>query len=66
MTQPDYESLEEEVAAVLNRRSRENVSNTPDFILARVMVAALEAFESATCRRDAWGYPGRKGTGEAL
>lgn len=51
----DPDSFEREIAAAINRRSRENRSNTPDFILAQVMIAALEAFEAAVKQRDRWG-----------
>jgi len=43
-----------EIAAVLNRASRENESNTPDFILAEYMFSCLEAFEKASNRREKW------------
>lgn len=48
------DSLLSEIAAVLNSHSRENQSNTPDFILARVMVDALAAFERASTHRETW------------
>lgn len=44
--------FERDIAYVINRHSRENVSNTPDFVLARHMVAALEAFEATTAARE--------------
>lgn len=57
------EELIREVAAVLNRCSRENQSNTPDFILAEHMVDALEAFERTSNKRDGWHgvYPKQQG-----
>lgn len=54
MTDEERTFLEQDIATVLNRRCRENLSNTPDFILARVMIAALESFEEACNRRAKW------------
>jgi hypothetical protein len=50
----DAPNLWDEVQAVLNRHSRENNSNTPDFILAQFLASALEAFEQAVNSRDSW------------
>lgn len=47
-------SLEQEIRCALNRASRENESNTPDFILAEYLVACLEAFEKSTNDRRKW------------
>jgi hypothetical protein len=46
--------LRTEVKHLLNRHSRENESNTPDHILADVMVSALVAFEAASKQREQW------------
>lgn len=43
-----------ELSALLNRYSRENASNTPDYILAAYLVACLEAFDTATNLRGHW------------
>lgn len=48
------ESFERRLEALINEFSRENESNTPDFILARYMNDCLEAFVRATNRREAW------------
>jgi hypothetical protein len=42
------------ITALLNKRSRENRSNTPDFILSALMMSALDAYERMTATRDAW------------
>lgn len=42
------------IAAVLNQTSRENVSNTPDCVLAEVAMRAIEEFEKATLERERW------------
>lgn len=46
--------LAKEICAAINRCSRENASNTPDFILAEYLMSCLEAFESASMRREDW------------
>jgi hypothetical protein len=46
--------LKGELQSLLNRASRENGSNTPDFILARFLMGCLESFEAATKARDEW------------
>ena len=47
-------SLSDEIRAAINGCSRENESNTPDFILAEYLMACLVAFESASRRREKW------------
>lgn len=47
-------ALEFELKVLLNRASRENASNTPDFILAQYLMGCLEAFEVAVQQRDTW------------
>ena len=44
----------EELKSVINRHSRENNSNTPDFILAQYLESCLLAFETATQQRETW------------
>ena len=46
--------LRSELTSLLNRFSRENVSNTPDWILRDYMWNCLKSFERATTQRDAW------------
>lgn len=40
--------------ALINEHTRENFSNTPDFILAGFLETCLKAFESAVRYRDDW------------
>lgn len=47
-------TLEQEIREAINKHTRENVSNTPDFILAEFMMRCLEAFESTTREREKW------------
>jgi len=48
------EEVRKEIESLINRLSRENVSNTPDFILAEFMTKALEAAEAIIKDRDRW------------
>ena len=50
----EYE-FEKELEQLINRYSRENYSNTPDFILARYLKSCLDAFDCAVRSREAWG-----------
>lgn len=44
----------QELTDLINRNSRENRSNTPDFILAQYMGDCLRAYEMALEKRRAW------------
>lgn len=46
--------FEKELTSLINRYSRENRSDTPDFILAQYIDNCLTAFDVATLRRDQW------------
>ena len=48
------DDLVKTIAGILNSCSRESCSNTPDFILAEVMVQSLEVFERRTRARERW------------
>lgn len=48
------ETFADELRSLINRHSRENSSDTPDWILAAYIEQALLAFESATRKRDLW------------
>lgn len=54
MSNNDDGCLKDDIRNALNRRCRENESNTPDFILADFMFSCLKAFEEATKARDQW------------
>lgn len=47
-------NLRKEITNLLNRVSRENVSNTPDYILAEYLLTCLIAFEDAVNQREVW------------
>lgn len=48
------DTFRRDLARAINRNSRENGSNTPDFILADFLARCLEAFDAATRRRADW------------
>lgn len=54
MIKPKKPLLRDEVADLLNRHSRENRSNTPDYLLAHFLMASLDAFERTVNDRDRW------------
>lgn len=43
-----------ELTTLINRYSKENGSNTPDFILTEYMVDCLNAYDKAMARRMEW------------
>ena len=43
-----------ELEKLINRESRENGSNTPDFILAEYLAQCLAAFDLAVQAREQW------------
>lgn len=47
-------AFERELAGLINRHSKENESNTPDFILAQYMLNCLNAFTLASRAREKW------------
>jgi uncharacterized protein YejL (UPF0352 family) len=49
-----YDQLVKEIAAVLNRHSVENRSNTPDFMLAEFMLGVLNVYENTLRNREQW------------
>jgi hypothetical protein len=46
--------FEKELQSLINRFSRENASNTPDWILAQYLEAILLSFEIAIQQRESW------------
>ena len=48
------DSFRRELSEVLNRYSKENGSNTPDFILADYLARCLEAYDVAIMQRAVW------------
>ena len=54
MSDEPVHNLERDLASVLNRYSQENISNTPDFILAAYLLSCLTAFNAAIDTRAQW------------
>jgi hypothetical protein len=52
--QKDKPDLRRDLTNIINRHSRENGSNTPDFILAEYLLGCLDAFDRATLARESW------------
>ena len=50
--QANQSSFEKELQNLINKHSKENESNTPDFILAEYMHNALKIFNKAVNRRS--------------
>ena len=46
--------FEKDLTDLINRHSKENESNTPDFILAGYIENCLDAFTEAIVQRDTW------------
>jgi hypothetical protein len=47
-------TFEEELEDLINRHSKENGSDTPDFILANYLVGCLENYNKTLKRREKW------------
>lgn len=48
------ETFEKELENLINRHSKENESNTPDFILAQYICGCLATFNVAVQQRENW------------
>lgn len=46
--------IERALSSLLNSYCAENVSGTPDFILAKFMIECLKSYNEAVVRRSAW------------
>jgi hypothetical protein len=47
-------TFRKELEEIINRNSKENGSNTPDFILAEYIEDCLTIYDKAVCRRELW------------
>lgn len=54
LPKPGNEEFYNELVSLINKYSRENASNTPDFILAGYIEGCLHIFEAAVVRREDW------------
>jgi hypothetical protein len=50
----DIGTFRRDLAKLINRHSKENGSETPDFILATYLKECLEAFDKAVVTREQW------------
>ena len=57
-----YTEFERKLATLVNSVSLEQRSDTPDYMLAKYLMACLRAYEDTTLARDQWhgGLPERK------
>ena len=46
--------FQDELAELINIHSKENGSDTPDFLIAEFMVGMLNVFDAVLKRRDKW------------
>jgi hypothetical protein len=49
----------EDLEVLINQNSKENGSNTPDFILADYLADCLDAYDKAVTRRTEWYQKGK-------
>lgn len=54
MTEEKERQFKQEIASAINRVSKENDSNTPDFVLADYVDDCLTAFAKASRAREKW------------
>jgi len=47
-------TFKKELEFLINRYSKENGSDTPDFILAQFLTGCLKSFDVAVSRRENW------------
>ena len=47
-------TFKSELECLLNRYSKENDSNTPDFLLSEYLIDCLEVYNKALKNRDKW------------
>lgn len=59
------DDFRKELEALLNKHSRENASDTPDFILATYLGGCLDAYDNAVRERERW-YSRPCGSGTAI
>ena len=50
----EIDGFRQELESVINKHSKENESNTPDYILAQYLSGCLAVFNIAVQQREAW------------
>lgn len=54
LSREKLKEIERDLASVINKHSLENLSNTPDFILAQFMIGSLKAASAMSKSREKW------------
>ena len=54
---PESSAFQDEIRNLINKYSKENGSDTPDFILAEYLVRCLDVFDWAVRHRTGWYRP---------
>ena len=54
---PESSAFQDEIRNLINKHSKENGSDTPDFILAEYLVRCLDVFDWAVRHRTGWYRP---------
>ncbi len=54
LSKQKLKEIERDFASVINKHSLENLSNTPDFILARLLISTIINFSSTSLSREKW------------
>lgn len=62
MTDVKQKSFQEELCSLINYHSRENGSDTPDFLLAEYLNDCLAVFDRVTRKRTEWYSPEKENT----
>jgi len=59
MIMAEYTEFQKELEHLINKHSKENESDTPDFILAQYIQNCLYAFTTAITQREQWYNKGK-------
>ena len=51
---PTRSTFREDLSAIINKHSKENGSDTPDFLLAEYLGGCLAAYDKAVSQRESW------------
>lgn len=55
-TDQPISEFQKELSSLINKYSRENMSDTPDFILAQYLEGCLTNYSIAVTKRDQWFF----------
>lgn len=51
---PEKDEFRKELESLINKHSKENGSDTPDYILAEYLLGCLSTFDMAVNNRERW------------